>query len=243
MGSRNYLSLAKLNRGCSADWSGVGGSYGNYGILATYDAEYRSDVSDSRRGAFPLMQFISFLAIVYFSWILLHESLHYFSCIIPGDRASVLSMLPTPAITCDAMHSRTAVDAFLYSMSPYIAAVLVLLVFSGVRNRFVRLIPYTAFFDLQYNLFFTSLFGGRFGGRENDALSLLEQLNASSPSYPIFRPFFVLSIIFLVGSSLLVFYSGYRHDLTRSRNKRFFSVAVAFYALFYAASLAALYLP
>ena len=242
MGGRNYLSLAQLNDAARDDCCGAAGEYADVCVLATYDAEIRTDFSTSKRKAFSTAQIISAIALACFSWIFFHECMHYFSCALPGGNAYVLSVLPTPEIACDAVHLRTPAEALLYYLSPYLASILVLLAFLRINNSFLRLIPYTAFFDLQFNLFLTSAFGGRFGARENDALYLLDHLDSVSPSYPFFRLLFVLAILLLIASSLLVFYSGYRRDLALSRNRRFFSLAVAFYAVFYAASLGALYI-
>jgi hypothetical protein len=135
----------------------------------------------------------------------------------------------------------TPYGAFVYYMSPYIATIIVLAVFSGMQSGMLRLIPYTAFFDLQYNLFATSVLGGAVNGRENDVLSLMQHLDNGAAPAAMYHGIYGAAVAFLVGASLLVFYYGYRDDLSDTRYRGLFTASFFFYTAFYASGTFFLY--
>jgi hypothetical protein len=233
-------SLADMNRQANSDWfSGEESSqrHSSLAAIREYDTSYREQKVDSLYYVKALL----LLSIVYLSWVALHEALHYASCSLPGNRAYVESILPTPAIACMRDGALSPYGAFVYYMSPYIAAILVLAVFCRAQSSLLRLVPYTAFFDLQYNLLATSLIGGRLNGRENDVLSLMQELGRTDQLAGLLNTLYGVSVAFLIGLSLLVFYYGYRDDLSDSRYRRLFIAAFLFYTLFYAAGTLSLY--
>ncbi|MBN2251005.1 MAG: hypothetical protein JW724_02905 [Candidatus Altiarchaeota archaeon] len=236
-------SLADLNKDANREWYAEFRTGSPQNSLSKFDGDYLAELHKPRKRSIPALRFLFAVAVIYFAWVLFHEFLHYFFCTLPGDKASMMSLLPTPEIICDPMHARTVSDAFMFSMSPYIAALMALVFLSNARNRLIRLIPYTAFFDLQYNLLVTSVLGGTFGERKNDVVCLIDQLNLAHPQYGMYRQIFTMSAYLLALLAVLVFYSGYRKDYTRSRDRRFYMCVSAFYILFYAASLASLYFP
>ncbi|MFZ2455002.1 MAG: hypothetical protein WAX07_00775 [Candidatus Altiarchaeia archaeon] len=233
-------SLADLNRQANCDWFDGEESSIRHSSLAAI-REY--DLGLRKRRVDPLyyVKAMLLLSVVYLSWVAFHESLHYASCSLPGNRAYIASILPTPAIACMMGGTLSPYGAFLYYMSPYIAAIIVLAVFCRVQSSLLHLIPYTAFFDLQYNLLATSLIGGKLNGRENDVLSLMRHVGTIGQSSGLFNIFYGLSVAFLIGLSLLVFYYGYRDDLSDSRYRDLFIAAFLFYTVFYTAGTISLY--
>jgi len=210
--------------------------YGGLAALREYDAGYRQEKTDSLFYVRALLA----LSVVCLLWIGFHEALHYLSCVLSGNRAYLASVLPTPSVACLQAAPLTPLWAFVYCMSPYIAAVVVMCVFCCVDGWLMRLIPYTAFFDLQYNLFATSLLGGELNGRENDVLSMTGYLQGMDPSG--FYPHVCGGVVaFLVGLSFFVFYYGYRGDLSDSRYRGLFIMSFLFYTLFYVSGTVFLY--
>ena len=233
-------SLAEMNRGSSSDWF-VGeessARHSSLAIIRAYDAGCGKQKIDSLYYVKALL----FLSIVYLLWVGFHESLHYVSCSFPGNRAYLASVLPTPSVACIGGDTLTPYGAFIYYMAPYIAAIIVMAVFCRAQSSLMRLVPYTAFFDLQYNLLATSLLGGRLNGRENDVFSLMQHLEKSDPVTGLYNNIYALSVAFLIGLSLLVFYYGYRNDLSDPRYRGLFIAAFLFYTFFYAAGTISLF--
>jgi hypothetical protein len=233
-------SLAELNRERNSDWFDAEESSVRHSSLATI-REYDSGCRKQRFDSLYYVKALLFLSIVYLLWVAFHESLHYASCSFPGNRAYVASVLPTPAIACLRSNTMTPYGAFIYYMAPYIAAIMVLALFCKAGGSMMRLVPYTAFFDLQYNLMATSLLGGRLNGRENDVLSLMQHLDRADQLTGFYNALYGVSVAFLIGLSLLVFYSGYRDDLSDSRYRGLFIAAFLFYTLFYTVGTISLY--
>jgi hypothetical protein len=233
-------SLADMNRQTNGDWfCGEESSlrHSSLAAIRDYDTGYRKEKIDSLYYVKALLV----LSIVYLSWVAFHEALHYASCSLPGNYAYVASILPTPAIACMRGGALGPYGAYVYYMSPYIAAIIVLAVFCRAHSSLLRLVPYTAFFDLQYNLLATSLLGGRLNDRENDVMSLMQQLNRTDPLAGLYSMLYSLSVAFLIGLSLFVFYYGYRDDLSNPRYRGLFIAAFIFYTIFYAAGTVSLY--
>jgi hypothetical protein len=234
-------SLAELNHKANGDWLCREESSIRHSSLATlreYDAGcYRKQKTD----ALFYVKALLFLSVIYLLWVAFHESLHYAFCSIHGNIAYVASVLPTPAIACMRGNTLGPCEAFIYYMSPYIAAILVLALFAGIERNMLRLIPYTAFFDLQYNLAATSLLGGKLNGRENDVLSLMQQLNKHDPFYGVYAGVDAAAVGLLISICLIVFYCGYRDDLSDPEHRRLFLVAFLFYTVFYAIGTVSLY--
>jgi len=210
--------------------------YGGLAALREYDSGYRRGKTDSLFYVRALLA----LSVVCLVWIGFHEALHYVSCVVSGNRAYPASVLPTPSVACLHAAPLTPLWAFVYCMSPYIAAVAVMCVFCCVDGWFMRLIPYTAFFDLQYNLFATSLLGGELNGRENDVLSLMNYVQGMDSSGFYFR-ICGGAVAFLAGLSFFVFYYGYRSDLSDPRYRVLFALSFLFYTLFYVSGTVFLY--
>ena len=233
-------SLAELNRGSSSDWSAgeeIRPRYSSLAIIRAYDAGCGKQKIDSLYYVKALL----FLSIVYLIWVGFHESLHYASCSFPGNRAYLASVLPAPSVACIGGYSFTPYGAFIYYMAPYIAAIIVMAFFCRAQSSLLRLVPYTAFFDLQYNLLATSLLGGRLNGRENDVFSLMQHLEKSDPVTPLFNNIYAVSVAFIISLSLMVFYYGYRNDLSDPRYRGLFIAAFLFYTFFYAAGTISLF--
>jgi hypothetical protein len=233
-------SLSELNHQANSDWFGGEQSSVRHSSLAAireYDAGCGKPKTDQLYYAKALL----LLSAIYLLWVAIHESLHYASCSIPGNRAYVASVLPSLSIACVRGGALTPYGAFIYYMAPYIAAVLVLALFCRAHSSLLRLVPYTAFFDLQYNLLATSLVGGRLSGMENDVLSLMQQLDVNDLSTGLYNSIYGAAVAFIIGLSLLVFYYGYRDDLSDPRYRGLFIAAFLFYTLFYAAGTLSLY--
>jgi len=233
-------SLAELNRESNSDWFGGEESSVRHSSLAVI-REYDAGCGKQKFDSLYYVKALLFLSIVYLLWVGFHESLHYASCSYPGNRAYVASVLPTPSVACIRGDTLTPYGAFIYYMAPYIGAIIVLALFCRACNSMLRLIPYTAFFDLQYNLLATSLFGGRLNGKENDVFSLMRHLEKSDPVTGLYNILYAVSVAFLIGLSLMVFYYGYRNDLSDPRYRRLFIAAFLFYTFFYAAGTLSLY--
>jgi hypothetical protein len=233
-------SLADMNRRGNGDpFSDDESSPRHSGLsaLREYDTGYRKQKIDS----LYYVKALIVLSIVYLTWVAFHEALHYASCSLPGNSAYVAAILPTPAIACMRNGALSPYGSFIYYLSPYIAAVLVLAVFSRAQSSLLRLVPYTAFFDLQYNLLATSLVGGRLNGRENDVLSLMQQIDKTDQLSGFYNALYGSSVAFIIGLSLLVFYYGYRDDLSDQRYRGLFIAAFLFYTFFYATGTITLY--
>ena len=233
-------SLAELNRGSSSDWcvgEEISARHSSLAIIRAYDAGCGKQKFDS----IYYVKTLLFLSIVYLIWVGFHESLHYASCSFPGNRAYLASLLPTPTVACIGGDALTPYGAFIYYMAPYIVAIIVMAVFCRAQSSLLRLVPYTAFFDLQYNLLATSLLGGRLNGRENDVFSLMQQLEKSDPLTGLYNNLYAVSVAFLIGLSLIVFYYGYGDDLSDPRNRNLFIAVFLFYTFFYVAGTIALF--
>jgi hypothetical protein len=233
-------SLAELNRRQNSEWFGGEESSVRHSSLAAI-REYDAGSGKQRIDSLYYVKALLFLSIVYLLWVAFHESLHYASCSIPGNQAYVASVLPTPSIACIQGNGSTPYSSFIYYMAPYIAAIAVLALFCKAGSSMLRLIPYTAFFDLQYNLLATSLLGGKLNGRENDVLSLMQNLERSDPVTSLYNNVYAVSVAFFIGLSLMVFYYGYRDDLSDSRYRGLFIAAFLFYTFFYTAGTISLY--
>ena len=234
-------SLADLNSRPNPDWCSGEDTSPRHSSLAAvrdYDTGYRRQKADRLYYVKALL----FLSMVYIAWVAFHESLHYAACAFPGNRAYVASVVPTPAIACVRGGPVTPYGAFVYYMSPYIAAVLVLALFARSGSGMTRLVPYTAFFDMQYNLLATSLLGGELNGVENDVVSLIQHTQEAGPFPGAYGWLCVVAVAFLIGLSLMVFYCGYRDDLSRSEYRGLFAASFLFYTLFYASGTILLYL-
>ncbi len=233
-------SLAELNRKANRDWLCGEESrirHGSLEALQEYDACYKKQ----KTGALYYVKALLFLSVIYLLWVAFHESMHYTLCSASGNHAYVASVLPTPAIACMRGNTLGLYGSFIYYMSPYIAALFVLALFARTERSMLRLIPYTAFFDLQYNLAATSLLGGRLNGRENDVLSLMQNLGASTPYYRVYAGLYSAAVALLIVLSLAVFYCGYRNDLSDREHRGLFIAAFLFYTVFYAAGTLFLY--
>lgn len=232
-------TLADLNCQQNQEWSSGVDTNTRHSSLADirdYDAGYHRQKADR----IYYVRALLFLCVVYLLWVAFHESLHYAVCAFRGS-AYVASVVPTPAIACVRDGALTPYGAFVYYMSPYIAAIGVIALFCRTADGMLRLVPYTAFFDLQYNLFATSLFGGELNGRENDALSLMQQLDRADPGSALYGFVYVSAVAFFVGTSLILFYYGYRNDLSHPRSRCMFIASFLFYTLFYTAGTLFLY--
>ena len=234
------FSLADMNPRENCDWLSEEDGSIRHGCLATL-REYDQGYSKPRNDALYYVKALLSLSVVYLLWVAFHESLHYAFCSIPGNYAYVASVLPTPAIACMRGNTLGPYESFIYYMSPYLAAIFVMALFARTERSMLRLIPYTAFFDLQYNLAATSILGGRLNGRENDVLSLMQQLNKHNPLYSLYAALDAAAVGFLISLCLIVFYYGYRNDLSNPEHRNLFIAAFLFYTFFYAAGTLSLY--
>ncbi len=238
--AKSAPSLADMNPQKNCDLlSEEDGSirHSSLAALREYDQGYSKPKTDALHYVKTLLS----LSVIYLLWVAFHESLHYASCSILGNTAYIMSILPTPAIACVLGNTLGPYEAFIYYMSPYLAAIFVMVLFARTERSMLRLIPYTAFFDLQYNLAATSLLGGGLNGRENDALSLMQQLNKNNPLYSVYAVLDATAVGFLISLCLIVFYYGYRDDLSDPEHRNLFIAAFLFYTVFYAAGTLSLY--
>jgi len=217
----------------------LGGS--PHSSLSEYDRGWHDEALKPKSRVVSSMKPVFMAFILCIVWISFHESLHYAFCMAEDGRPRIVSLLPYPSLACDMRNKSSFSESFFYYMSPYMVAVTLLLAFSGVKNKSLRLLSYASFFDLQYNLLATTIFGGKPGSQRNDLFLLMEQLDAGDRSYGFQALVLLLCVLALLTLSLAIFYRSYARDFKGSRNRRFYSKAAGFYSCFYAMSLAALY--
>jgi hypothetical protein len=173
-------------------------------------------------GLFILVLFLSGILWAFF----VHEPAHYIAGTIQGKECSF--GFP-PRVDCKDFESLTAEGCFMLFMAPYLVSLAALVFFSANRNRIIRLIPYTAFFDVQGNLAIPQLEKIVLGLRGADGFLLIKRLDNIAPGYSFPALILILSII---GISWFIFYKKYRNDFITSKDKRFFRAAFAIF-IFY----------
>ncbi|MBN2014393.1 MAG: hypothetical protein JW778_04370 [Candidatus Altiarchaeota archaeon] len=147
---------------------------------------------------------VTYLVLVFgLSWglwaFLVHEPAHYLVCVWWGYDASIAlsgSQLQ-PTTTCENIYGATYGFVFLKTIAPYLVDLMILAVFAFriPRNRFLRLIPYTAFLDLLLNFIL------QVGDPKNDYTKILTEM-----------PYAYWKAALIVAGAMIVFYVRYRKD-------------------------------
>ncbi len=122
-----------------------------------------------------------------------------------------------------------AEDYLITYLAPYFVALAAMVLFSGTANNFIRLIPYTAFFDIQANLTGKLLENALFGLQGGDGLSLVARVSLIAPGYA-FPTFFL--ILCIIGFSFLIFFRYYKKDYNDSLDRQFFRDALSIFILY-----------
>jgi hypothetical protein len=213
---------------------------GDNNTIARYDRESRRKPKKPPRDYAPLLRAFFYASVMYLLWMAIHEAVHYLSCGLVGNNARLLSVIPSPSIACDSAGLRMPSEAFIYYMSPYLAAILVMIAFSSTENRLLRLLPYAAFFNLQYNLFVTTLLDGECFGGKNDLMRLIGYAQSSGVDPPVMG-MYLYSVYFLVILASVSFIFLYGRDHILPGRRRFYMPASLFYILLYAVSATVLY--
>ncbi len=116
------------------------------------------------------------------------------------------------------MNTFSAEGFFLLYLSPYIVSIIVLIAFSGIKNKFIRVLSYTAFFDVIANLLLPILENAVLKVKGGDGFFLRYQLGRL---YPGFLDASTLAICLIITLCIAVFYIFYRQDFTASKDKKF----------------------
>lgn len=129
--------------------------------------------TDSRRGSIAFVRTAFFVCVAYIIWLIFHEFTHYYLCLLLGKTGSLSVILPMPQVSCKSATPFSFAESFLYIMSPYLFALTLLIFASRFSDAFIKFIAYSSFFDLQYNLFLTTVLSPVLGSRRNDLYYLL----------------------------------------------------------------------
>lgn len=105
-------------------------------------------------------------AVIFYTWITIHESSHVLVCSLYGFKPSLFQLLPHPIINCEGLATIDKIlisplQYFFFAITPYIIALILLLSVTLVKklNIFVRyLLVSMLFLDVIYN-YFIAIFG------------------------------------------------------------------------------------
>ncbi len=210
--------------------------------LSEYERSWNDKNLMPKNRAYASMKPVLMAFILCIAWIAVHEIVHCLACASEGGNARIVSLTPYPSLACDIRHDQSFAGSFLYYLSPYAAALIVLFALSGRTNAWLRLFSFAAFADTMYNLFATTVFGGRFGIRGNDLFLLVDGLEKSGSADPAGLFAITLYVAAVLILSLAVFYRDHSGVFMTSKVRRFYIKAAGFYSVFYALSLAGLFI-
>lgn len=169
-------------------------------------------------GIIRLFVLISLMTIAYIYAI--HEPAHYIVCITQLKSCRIV-VFPV-SVQHEENPYISAAGLLSFFMAPYVVDILVIAAFGRTKNRYLRLIPYVAFFDVISSFFTLSITNFFLGFSSGDPYVMIHMFERLHPSFvgPA-----ILLVILIFALTVYLFYKLYGQDLNKDRDNGFFRTA------------------